>query len=291
MALRSVGSAAGPGILRRHKGFALPIHPTAIVDPSAEIDPAANIGPYVVIEAGVAIGPGTTVGPFTHIEGLTTIGRDNRIGSGCAIGGAPQHTGYAGAPTRLVIGDGNTIREGASLHRAFKEGEATIVGDGCFIMGHAHVAHDCRLGDGVIVANNALLAGHVQVGDRAFVSGGSVVHQFVRIGRLAMLSGLSGVGQDVPPFCVVQSAPAAIRALNTVGLTRAGFTSAQRLEIKRVFRTLLRSSKPLRETLSELNVGEWGPEAREFIEFYEGGKRGVVSFARRGGGEEAGAGE
>jgi len=45
------------------------------------------------------------------IEGHTTIGKNNRIFQFCSLGAIPQDKKYAGEPTRLEIGDGNTIRE------------------------------------------------------------------------------------------------------------------------------------------------------------------------------------
>ncbi len=261
------------------------IHPTAIIDLKAEIAPTARIGPFAVIESGVTIGEGCTIGPYVHIQGQTLLGANNQIGTGVTLGHAPQHTGYKGAPTRLVIGDNNVIREYASIHRAFHEGEATTIGNDCFIMGFSHVGHDCHVGNGVIIADTAMLAGHVSVGDRAFISGHTAIHQFCRIGRLAMLSAFSGIGQDIPPFMTVRGIPACIRGLNSVGLVRAGFSSQVRVELKRVFHSLYRSEKTVKSAIDDLDLNVLGPQARELVEFYSTSKRGVAAFERyrRGG--------
>ena len=87
------------------------IHPSAIVDPGAELAGNVSVGPYAVIGAGVQVGEGTTIGAHCTIEGPTRIGRDNRIHAHAALGGAPQDMKYRGEPTRLEIGDRNTIRE------------------------------------------------------------------------------------------------------------------------------------------------------------------------------------
>lgn len=89
------------------------IHPTAIVDPAAQLHPTVSVGPYAVIGPQVCIGAHTKVGAHTVIEGITTIGESNVIHSHAALGGMPQDKKYAGEPTRLVIGDRNTIRESA----------------------------------------------------------------------------------------------------------------------------------------------------------------------------------
>lgn len=254
------------------------IHRTAIIDPKAEIESGVEIGPYVVIEGGVKIGRGTQVGPHVHIQGLTEIGPDNFIGTGACIGLPPQHLDYKGAPTKLIIGAGNTIRESVSIHRAYHEGDATVVGDGCFFMAASHIAHDCRIGNRVIIANNALLAGHVSIDDRAFISGGVVIHQFCRVGRLAMVSGLSGVGQDTPPFLIVEGRPAVIRAINSVGLQRAGFSEETRRALKQLFRRLYRAGRMARAVIAEIENEKLSFEERELVDFYKGTKRGVIPY-------------
>ena len=87
------------------------IHPSAIVDPQAQLAASVSVGPYAVIGPHVRIDEGTTIGPHCVIEGHTTIGRDNQIFQFSSLGAAPQDKKYKGEPTRLVIGDRNTIRE------------------------------------------------------------------------------------------------------------------------------------------------------------------------------------
>ena len=94
-----------------------------------------------------------------------------------------------------------------------------LVGESCFLMGGAHLAHNVRLGNSVIVANNALLGGHVQVGDRVFIGGGCVFHQLIRIGRLAICQGASAFSKDIPPF-VIAAERNGVAGLNVVGLRR-----------------------------------------------------------------------
>lgn len=253
------------------------IHPTAIVDPKAEIDASVEIGPYSVVESGVTIGPGTRLGPHVHIQGRTTIGRDNLIGTHAMLGHAPQHVAYRGEPRDLRIGDRNQIREFVSIHRAFEEGASTIIGDDCMFMAFSHIGHDCHVGNGVIIVNNSSIGGHAIIGDRAFISGTTGIHQFVRIGRLAFVGGIIKVTQDVPPFLMVDGAPPRIRALNSVGLRRAGLPAESQKDLRRVFKQLYLTPQPIRHAIASLDASTLTPEARELIAFYEGGKRGTVS--------------
>jgi UDP-N-acetylglucosamine acyltransferase len=257
------------------------IHPTAVIDPKAQIDSSVEIGPYAIIEAGVRIDAGNRIGPHVHIQGETSIGRDNFIGSHTMLGHAPQHVAYRGEPRHLTIGERNQFREFVSIHRAFEEGAATTIGNDCMFMGFAHVGHDCQIGNGVILVNNTSIGGHTTIGDRAFVSGATGVHQFVRIGRLAFVGGILRITQDVPPFVMVDGNPPRIRALNSVGLRRAGVSPDSQTELRRVFKQLYLTTQPIRLALAALDVNALGPEARELVQFYEGGKRGTMSGMTR----------
>jgi len=214
------------------------------------------------------------------LMGATTIGADNLIHSGAVIGDTPQDLAFAGAESYLRIGDRNVIREHAQIHRGTKPGSATEVGNDNYIMNTAHVAHNCRLGNAVIIAGGALLAGYVQVEDQAFVSGNCVVHQFVRIGRLALLRGLSRTSRDVPPFCIMDGTHT-VRALNRVGLRRAGFTPAQIRGLQDAFNTLFRRARNLRAAMNEVEQRPCGPDVRYLLDFLRASTRGVAMGPRR----------
>lgn len=255
------------------------IHPSAVIDPKAVLDPTVEVGPFSVIEAGVTIGAGTKLGPYVHIQGVTEIGRNNMIGTGCTIGHAPQHGGYKGAPTRLVIGDNNVFREYVSVHRAYVETDATVVGNNCYIMATAHIAHDCKVGNHVTMANTAALAGHAIVGDRTFISGFAGVHQFCKVGRLVMVGGVCKVSQDVPPFVMVDGAPGRIRGLNKVGLQRSGVSEASIEELENLLKALYREGGDTRKAAAEMDGSGLGAEARELLEFFTNeSKRGILPF-------------
>ncbi len=265
------------------------IHPTAVIHPDAELGTDVIIGPYVVIEGPAIIGDGCEIQAHAVIGGHVEMGKDNVIGYGAIIGGDPQDFAFKPEVRSSVrIGNGNKIREYATIHRGTTEGTSTVLGDGCFLMGGAHLAHNVLLGNHVIIANNALLGGHVHVGERVFIGGGCVFHQFIRIGRLAICQGSSAFSKDIPPFTIAAERNG-IAGLNVVGLRRAGLSAAQRSEIKEAFRMLYRSNMNTTQALAAVQELALGAEAREFFDFVAGAKkRGLCDLlaTRTGSGSE-----
>ena len=252
------------------------IHPTALIHPKAQLDPSVEVGPYAVIDAGVIIGPDCTVGPHAYLTGHTTIGARNRIHAGCFIGDAPQDLKYKDEPTRLRIGDDNVIREAATIHRSNKMEEDTVIGSHNFLMATCHVGHNVVIGDHTVICNYATLAGHVVIQDRAFVSGTCLMHQFTRVGALSLMQGGAAISKDLPPFCIARGNNG-LCGLNSVGLRRAGFTSEQRLELKKLYHLLFRSGQKLRLALNAASMEFTSEPARQMIEFVAAARRGVLA--------------
>ena len=222
------------------------IHPTALIAEGARLDPSVSVGPYAVIGANVTIGANTTIGAHCVIEGHTTLGQDNRVFQFASLGGAPQDKKYAGEPTRLVIGDRNTVREFCTFNTGTTQDEGvTRIGDDNWIMAYVHIAHDCVVGNQTILANNATLAGHVQIGDYAIIGGLTGLHQFTQVGAHVMAGFASHISQDVPPFMMVDGNPLAVRGLNLEGLRRRGFSPERLSAIKQMHRLLYRQGLTL----------------------------------------------
>ena len=254
------------------------IHPTAIVHPGARLAEGLQVGPYSVIGDHVEIAEGTTIGPHVVVEGHTRIGSNNRIFQFCSIGSEPQDKKYAGEPTRLEIGHGNTIREFCSFSTGTaQDGGLTRVGNDNWIMAYVHVAHDCMVGSNTIFANNATLAGHVSVGDWAILGGFTGVHQFVRVGAHSFCGVGTVLLQDLPPFVTVSGNPASPHGINSEGLKRRGFSSAGIMAIKRAYKTLYRSGLTLDEARRQIAeaVAE-APELQQFSDFIAESGRGIV---------------
>ena len=222
------------------------IHPTALIAEGARLDPSVSVGPYAVIGANVTIGVNTTIGAHCVIEGHTTLGQDNRVFQFASLGGAPQDKKYAGEPTRLVIGDRNTVREFCTFNTGTTQDDGvTRIGDDNWIMAYVHIAHDCVVGNQTILANNATLAGHVQIGDYAIIGGLTGLHQFTQVGAHVMAGFASHISQDVPPFMMVDGNPLAVRGLNLEGLRRRGFSPERLSAIKQMHRLLYRQGLTL----------------------------------------------
>jgi UDP-N-acetylglucosamine acyltransferase len=238
------------------------IHPTAIVSPRARVDAGATVGPYAVIGDEVEIGAGTTIGPHVVIQGQTTIGRDNHIFQFASIGDQPQDKKYRGEPTRLVIGDRNTIRECCTISRGTAQDQGvTIVGNDNWIMAYVHIAHDCVLGDNIIMANNATLAGHCHVEDWVIFGGFSGLHQFCRAGAHAFLGMYAAVSRDVPAYVMVGGHPPGPHGINQEGLKRRGFTAGQIANIKGAYKLIYRSGLKLDQALAKIDsLAESQPE-------------------------------
>ncbi|MFA4943329.1 MAG: acyl-ACP--UDP-N-acetylglucosamine O-acyltransferase [Lentisphaeria bacterium] len=255
------------------------IHPTAIVMPGAVLGADVEIGPYAVVDGEVTLGDRVRVGPHVHLTGRTVIGAGTRIHASAVLGGEPQDYHYQGWPTQTRIGANCIIREFVTVHRSAVEGGSTVVGDGCMLMATAHVAHDCQVGNQVVIANSALLAGHITVGDKAFISGNVSIHQFCRIGTLAMIGGGSGVGKDVPPYCLYQYG--AVRGLNAVGLRRGGFDAATRLALKRAWKLFFLSGLSRPNALEALREeAAANPAVALFRDFLVTTKRGIAPGPR-----------
>lgn len=254
------------------------------VDPSARIDSKASladdveVGAYSIIGAGVEIGAGTRVGPHAVIHGPTRIGRDNRIFQFVSLGEEPQHRGYKGGPTRLEIGDGNSIREFCSVHRGTELDQGlTRIGDNNLLMAYVHIAHDCVLGNGITMANGASLAGHVQMGDFCILGGFALVHQFARVGRLAFLGYGSGVTRDVPAFVRCSGYAAHPHGINSVGMRRHGYGEDDVQVVKQAYRRLYRSKLLFEDAKAAIRDLSGQSQAIDvMLASLENSKRGII---------------
>ncbi|MGH7216930.1 MAG: acyl-ACP--UDP-N-acetylglucosamine O-acyltransferase [Nitrospiraceae bacterium] len=254
------------------------IHPTAIIHPKASLADDVEIGPFCLIGEHVTIGKGTRLLSHVTVDGWTEIGERNEVYSFVSIGGPPQHLGYKGEPTKVIIGDNNILREYVTVNRATAQGGGvTSLGSKNFLMAYVHVAHDCRLGSHLILANAASLAGHIAIGDHAIIGGLTGIHQHVRVGAYSMVGGCCALGQDLPPFMRAAGGyRARMYGLNSVGLRRQGFSTDRISVLKRAYDMLFRSGHRTAEA-AKLAHAEFRdqPDVVTILEFLEGTKRGI----------------
>ena len=254
------------------------IHGTAIVDAAARIAADVEIGAYSIIGPYVEIGAGCVIGPHTVIKGHTRIGANNRIFQFVSLGEIPQDKKYQGEPTRLEIGDNNTIREFCTLNcGTAQDAGVTRLGNNNWIMAYVHLAHDCQVGNHTVFANNAQLAGHVQVGDYAILGGYTGVHQFCRVGAHVITGIGSHVLKDVPPFVTASGSPAKPYGINSEGLSRRGYSAEAVSGIKRAYKTIFRAGATLEQALAELaqQVNACA-EIQPLIDFLAVAGRGII---------------
>ena len=254
------------------------IHPTAIISESARLAEDIQIGPYSIIGDDVEIDTGCRIDSHAVINGPTRIGKDNHIYQYCSVGDDPQDKKYRGEPTKLEIGDGNTIREFCTISRGTtQDAGVTRIGDDNWIMAYVHIAHDVIIGDHCILANNATLAGHVTVGDWVIFAGFTGAHQFCHIGSHAFLGMYAGTSQDVPAYTMIGGQPPSPKEINSEGLKSRGFTSEQIRNIRNAYRVVYRSGLKLAEAIAQLEgqVADQ-PELELFVASLKVSERGII---------------
>jgi UDP-N-acetylglucosamine acyltransferase len=257
------------------------VHPTALVDKSVELGDEVTVGPYAIVQGRTTIGRGTVIENHATIgwkHGRVVIGSDNHFGPSCIVGGPPQDLSYKGEETELHIGNGNNIREFATLNLGTpKGGGNTRIGDRCLLMAYVHIAHDCVIGNGVVIANATQLAGHVELGDGVRVGGVCKFVQFVRVGRMAYIGGDSTLNKDVLPFSIAEGRWATMRATNKVGLERAGLPPEEIVNIHRAIKKVIRGSLTREEALAAIESDcQPSPAISEIVSFIKSSEKGLA---------------
>jgi UDP-N-acetylglucosamine acyltransferase len=254
------------------------IHASAIVHPRASLGENVSVGAFSLIGEHVEIGSNSRIGPHVVIEGHTRIGRDNRIFQFSSLGAVPQDKKYADEPTRLEIGDRNTIREFCTLNcGTVQDAGVTRLGDDNWIMAYVHLAHDCQIGNHTIFANNTQLAGHVHVGDYAILGGFTGVHQFVHIGAHSFTAIATVLVHDLPPYVMAAGDTAKPYGINTEGLRRRGFSADALAAIKRAYKTLYKSGLTLDQARAQLaEQAATCAEVGLLADFLRASTRGIV---------------
>jgi|TARA_B110000483_G_scaffold68945_1_gene86108 UDP-N-acetylglucosamine acyltransferase len=226
------------------------IHPSAIIDSSAVIGKNVTVGPWTTIGPGVNIGDGCHISSHVVIKGPSNLGENNKIYQFSTVGEDTPDLKYKGEPTRLVIGDNNTIREGVTIHRGtIQDKNETRIGDNNLLMAYAHVGHDSLVGSNIIMGNNSAIAGHVEVGDWAIISGYSLIHQFVSLGPHCFIGPAAFVYHDVPAYVTAFGSPAEPRTINREGLKRRDFSIEQIALANKAYKILYRRGLQLDEAL------------------------------------------
>ena len=255
------------------------IHPTAQIDPRAEIDSSVEIGPWCIVGPHVKIAAGNRLMSHVVLDGWTELGEDNTIYPFAVLGAIPQDLKYKGEPTKLIIGNHNTIRESVTLNLGTVQGGGkTQIGNHCLIMAYTHLGHDCLVGNHCIIANYGGLAGHVTLEDFVTIGGMTGIAQFVRVGAHAYVGGQSGLEKDVPPYAiVVGSRPTVLKGTNIVGLKRRGYPAETIHKLNESLKLWGRTDVQKEQCLNDID-SLYGacPEVKELIQFIRTSDAGVV---------------
>jgi UDP-N-acetylglucosamine acyltransferase len=257
------------------------IHPTSVIEGDVQIADGVEIGPYCVVKGKTKIGKGTILESNVTLGsrfGILEVGENNLFSAGAVIGGPPQDLTYKNAPTRLKIGDQNTIREFATLNIATTKGDQeTTIGNNNYLMAYVHVGHDCKIGNHVVIANNTHLAGHTVIEDRVTIGGMCAFNQNTLVGRFAFIAGASTVNKDILPFSKAQGNYAVSRATNKIGMQRNGYSAEEIENVHRAIRIILMGSDTIDEGIARIQA-ECVPSEpiRYFIEFIKSSKRGIA---------------
>lgn len=253
------------------------IHPSSIIAPGARVPESCQIGPFCTIGPHVELGEECTLISHVVLDGHSRIGARNIFYPFCSVGVAPQDLKYKGEPTRVEIGDGNTIRECVTVSRGTVGGGGlTRIGSDCLLMAYAHVGHDSLIGSHCILANSATLAGHVIVEDHATLGAFCPVHQHCTVGQYAFVGGGTIVTQDVLPFSLT-SARRENKAfgINKIGLERRGFSRERLDRLQKAFRLLVASKLNTTQALEQMRAME-GDDVAALVTFVERSQRGVI---------------
>lgn len=253
------------------------ISPLAHIHPNAKIGKNVTIEPFAYIAGKVTIGDNCYIAPHAVILDGAILGQGCQIHSGAVIAGVPQDLKFIGEDSTAVIGDNTIIREFVTINRGTAAKGVTTIGSNTLIMAYTHVGHDCTIGNHCILVNRVSLAGEVEVGDWAIISGHVAVHQFCRIGSHAMVSGGSLVNKDVPPFIKAAHQPVSFVGINSIGLRRRGFDTAQVTMIQDMCRLLFQSGFSYTKGC-EMVEEQIAPSSERdmMIDFIRNSKRGII---------------
>lgn len=257
------------------------IHPTAIIGPKVELGKDVTVGPYSVLKGKVIIGDGTTIESHAVIGsdyGFVTLGKNNKIFSSAMVGGPPQDLKFKGEETRLEIGDSNQIREFVTINVGTVTGTGvTKIGSNNLLMAYVHVAHDCNIGSNIAIANTTNFAGHVTVEDNVRIGGVCSFNQFITVGKYAFIAGDAAVNKDIMPFTMAQGKYAVSRALNSIGLERAGFSKEEVDNLYLAVRMVLKGSRTVEEALQDIQEKCQPSENIQYlVNFIKKSERGIA---------------
>jgi len=231
----------------------------AVIEAGAVLGKNCHVGRFAVLSGGVRLSNDNDIGSHCVLTGQIEMGSENKLGPHCAVEGPqgfkltlqhgnelhshvcvgqwPEDYGDRPMPAGDIrIGSCNCFREGVTIHAPYREdvrNPVTEIGDRCYLMSKAHVAHDNHLGNDVVLGPGAQLAGFVRVMNKTNCGLGSAVHQDTIIGPGCIIGAGSVVTANVLPYTtfVSRDSLSGCVGLNSIGLERMGYSEEQVMEL------------------------------------------------------------
>lgn len=256
------------------------ISPLAYVDPSAKIGKNVEIRPFAYIEGNVEIGDDCVIMSNACILEGTVMGRGNRVYQNAVIGSIPQDLHYVpGTPGRVVIGNGNAIRENVVIARSLTPETATVIGEENHLMNKVHVCHDVRIGNHTVLGISVSVAPECSVGDCAILSSACVVQHSVRIGKCSLLQSGCRVQKDVLPYAIFGGNPASFHGVNKIVLKHVNPELDERRlrHINNAFRLITAGNFSLEDAVIKIHEQiAPDPEIEEITDFISTTRHGII---------------
>lgn len=254
------------------------ISPLAYVEEGAKIGKNVTIQPFAYVEKDVEIGDNCEIMSYASILNGTRMGKNNKIHHHAVLGAEPQDFKYKGGATNLVIGDDNSIRENVVISRSSTIGEATIIGNGNFLMDKVHLCHDVHIGNHCVVGICTTVAGKSVLDDCVILSGNVILHQHCHVASWSLIQSGCRINKDVPPFVIMSENPAAYHGVNSLILSKQCAMPENILRhIVSAYRLIYQGHFSMEDAVKRIEEEiPMSAEIQMILDFVKGSKLGIV---------------
>lgn len=245
------------------------ISPLAYVDPAAKLGDNVTVHPFAFIDANVEIGDNCEILPYASVMHGTRMGNNCKVYQGAIVGADPQDFRWKGAESYCYIGNEVVIRENVIINRGIYSQGGTRIGDKCFIMAEAHIAHDTHVVGRNVIGNGATIAGDAEIGEGSILSSNAIIYEKVKMGRYALLKGGTRVSSNVPPFVIIAHNPAVYYGVNATVMRKGDRFSEEDIDIvAKAYRHIYQCSTTVFNALKRIETDiEPSPVRDEILNF------------------------
>lgn len=253
------------------------------ISPKAEIDPRAKIGnnckiyPFVYIEGDVEIGDGCVIYPYVSILNGTHMGKNNKVHQNTVLGALPQDFEFHGEDSKLIIGDGNIIRENVVINRATHADGQTVIGNQNFLMEGVHISHDTKVGRRCVFGYGTKIAGNCIIKDAVIFSSSVIANPGTRVGECAMVQAGCTFSKDIPPFIVAKGSPISYGGVNTTIANVYNVDAKIQKHIANAYRLVFHGQTSVFDAVNQIKTQV--PDSKEIrivTDFIESTKLGII---------------